>query len=454
MAYFAALFCIFFSFYGWKKYKYKLNPLFVFATLWAVIFILSKLRLYYLKDADEWVYFVILIGIFSFGSGYILASKFLKLKRVVLHTESFQVRANIIKEPRYMLIYILAAVVLCFYIRDLVNIFSSLSLVGMLAQIRSMAQDSQSILYEGRSTFEKAARILILQPFVMALQPIVAIEFWTKSRRRWLLLAMDISIVVLRMFTDGSRGMLMYLGMHFFLIFTVLDKGERSSIAEIYEKYIQNSKKAKFFMRLILLIFGIVFIVSTMSRSGERFWRNLYYYFSMQPSLMTTWIDEISHYGYGMASLNGFVYPIIYFIKNTFGIQSYPTYWYENIFMLISSTDQQWVTITNENTFANAYVSVFWFPYLDGNIIGEILIMFLYGMIAGFMYKNVMRNRSAKSVCLYSYFMQSIIMSYVRFQYASETYALGLVFLYFILYKNKRSIQENRFIVRQRGSVK
>lgn len=439
MAYVGILICTIGAIYGWKIHRKKLNPLFVFLTLWGIILTLSLLHLYWLNETGERTYFVIAVGILFFTLGYYFAYRKIRFKSIERAKNVMSNGVYRTYRPVYIWIYMLGFLTIVLYVKDLSKVLPHMLSGNILAQIRSMAQNSESALYEGRSTLETALRMLIIQPFVMALQPIVAVEFWTKSNCRWKLLFLDFIIVLLRMFTDGSRGMVLYLGMHLVITFAFLNTTSKDLLFSYYSKYINSSKRARRWMKLLLIFFIIVFVFSTMSRSGGRFWRNLYYDFSMEPYLMETWMNEIDHYGFGTASLNGIVYPFIYFIKNALRLNSYPVYWYENIFMLINDTDQIWQCITSGvNTYANAYVSIFWFPYLDGGILGVCIGLLLYGMTAGYFFKYAIRATSKKSICLYSYFMQGIFMSFVRMQFASTTYALGFVYLIILGYRKSR----------------
>lgn len=431
MAAFGITVSVLFLLYALFKYKIKFNPLVIFTLLWTVIFVLASIRLYGLKAGNDSTYFIMGIGILFWSLGYCLSYNKISFKSITKRNGNI---GNNYK-CRYNLIYLLSIITLILYLKDLLSIISSVNIQGLLAQVRSLAQDSDSILYEGRSNIETAIRLLITQPFLMALQPIVAVEFWFKTKERKRLLVIDLILVFLRMFTDGSRSMVMYLGFHFLIVFLILSKPRWKSFHGFYKDKIASSKKAKRIMCLLGIGFIIVFIISSVSRSGSRMWKYLYLYFSMEPYMMTYWKGQIQHFGFGTASLNGLVYPIIYFVKNLLGISEYPDYWYNNIFLLINDTDSKWQIITTTGNPANAYVSVFWFPYLDGGIVGEILVMFIYGFAAGYLFKKAIRNLDMKSICIYSLFFQGIIMSYVRFQFATSSYALAFLYLVIVFYK-------------------
>lgn len=412
--------------------KNKFNPLSIFSLLWLIILIFSCLGFYDLKDTGNRTYAIISLGVLLYGMGYLVVRKF----KIIFPVKSVNTRNIHEYKLRYNLIYILSIITILIYAKDFLKIFRYITEGQTLAYIRLLAQDSNSILYSDRGMFESALRIMIIQPFAMAFQVIVAVEFW-QNEKRWKLLGIDAILIILRVFTDGSRSLLLYLIIHFAISFIYIGKSKQTEIKEWY----QNKSVSK--NKLLVISIGIIgmymLIRATFSRSGSQSLKHLYYYFSMEPNMLETWIDIVDRqnkYGFGMASFNGILFPIIYIVKNLFSLKAYPVYWYENIFLLINDTDKIWQIIAQDGTKANAYVSIFWFPYLDGGIIGVILIMFLIGAISAYFYKNAIVKQSCKSICLYSIFVQGILMSFVRLQFADATYALAFVFLIMFAYKN------------------
>lgn len=410
--------------------KHKITPLLVFSVLWTIILFLSALRLYGLDMPSDKGYVVIALGMLGFGIGYLIFGKTI----VRLHNDDrvYQIRDKFILT--------LSIITIILYFVDFMKVVNYLASGQTLAYIRTLSQDSTSILYTNRSNLEIAIRTFIIQPFALSLQVIVAMEFWN-GKKKWIII--DGIIIVLRLLSEGSRSLLLYLGINLIIIF-VLDN-KVSYYINLYKSK-KARKRRKRTLKIAVFVGFLLIIATTMSRSGGRALRTTYYYFSMEPTMLCLWIENIKEYGYGLASVNGIVFPILFVIKNVLKISTYPSYWYNNIFLLINDTDKIWKVISSfDGTRANAYVSIFWFAYLDGGYIGTFIILFILGSIYNLVYNYVRRYKNKKSFCIYAYLLQGLLFSFVRLQFADVSYALGFIFLlFFAFYKDNRGVTNEK----------
>lgn len=433
--------CIFFILISLKLHKNdKFNILLVFNALWLAISILSRMQLYNLYPTSEKAYTIILIGTICFNMGYVISKFLLKntTSRLRLSTNGRVTSgASHDFEIRFLLIYLLCTIVFAFYIKDLIKIGPYLFNGETLQLIRSLAQDSNSVLYSGRSNLETACRTLMINPFMAALQVLVAFDFWYGKRDK-VLFFIDIILVALNTLTDGSRTNLLYLFLHMVIIFSF--GGRLNETIDNISKKSKREKKRRKRLFIKFISFGtIALIAATASRSGQNMIKHLYYYFSMEPYMLGTWSDRVDQSGlcsYGMASLYGYSFAIVYFVKNLFGLGSYPSFWLQ-VTDLVSATDQEWQIISYVNTPANAYVSLFWFPYFDGRYIGVGVVMFIYGMICCYAYISAKKYQDLRHVAIFSILFLGIIMSFVRIQFAQVAYALS--FLYVVLCSKRKS---------------
>lgn len=423
MEYLAIVICIFFITIGLLYEKKKINALTIFSGLWGIIIFLSSICLYDLNPTEDTTYMILTVGILAFGMGYIFF-------RLFFSRQVFRKKRNSnTYSVRYRLLYILCAIIILFYLKDLMMILSDVINGKSLAYIRLIAQDSNSILYTSRSSVENFIRMIVILPSVMALQPIVAIDLICGKKNK-ILLILNIIILMLRSITDGSRVMFIYFIIH--LILTFIFSGDS------YYKNIMKKNKNKVIV-LFVLIIGVFLVYKTsVSRSGENTLKNMYYYYSIEPYMFEQWkneVDEREVMAYGAASTNGFIFPTIYTVKNILGLDNYPQKWYNDIFLLINETDKNWQVITSGTTKANAYVSIFWFFYLDGKILGVIIGCILYSIIIAYNYSKLKVEMNNRNLCVYLLLLQGIIFSFVRMQFANETYAISLLMVLFLMYK-------------------
>lgn len=431
MAYIGLLLCIFMVAISIITERKKLNPLTLLFILWATIIGLSSLRLFRLRAASENTYLIIMIGLVAFTIGYYFVRIIIKDKSFILNKSKITNKNNIY-EPRYKLLYIIGGLCILFYFYDLSKVFVYMLNGSSLGDIRELAQDSNSVIYAGRSAIENSIRILVISPFVIALQPIVAADFWL-GRRDKKLIIMNILIIVLRVITDGSRVVIIYLLLHILVSSQFTDEKSIKQKVRLSKK---NVKKATM-IGFIIAIGGYALYKTTLSRSGDNFVRFAYLYFSMQPYMFEIWskiVDDIGIIGYGLASTNGFSFTFLYVIKNILRLGSFPEYWY-SVYKLIGATDSQWQLIAGNTITANAYVSIFWFLYLDGRILGVIIGMITYGMICARTFVKANKQRTARNICIYSIILQGICFSFVRLQFADLYYSIAIIFILVIAYK-------------------
>lgn len=420
--------------------KKIVNPLTIFYSLWALIFYLTSLKLYKINEASEKTYNMMFIGLVAFAVGYYAWRIVCKRKRVILKIGriSIGVAADDTFTLRYKVLYFLGIITIIFYLRDFSITAGYLISGDSLNFIRQLAQDSTSALND-QSGILSVVRTLIITPYVMALQPIEALDFWFGKRDKKLL-AINLIILLLRMITDGSRSNLIYFVLHFAIGYLFLYGKRRKG-----EKHVFRSIKEKKRSRKLIIVFGVLgvsFILwATISRSGPNMMKYAYYYFTMEPYMFESWaktVDDANLVGYGLASTNGFSFAVLYILKNLTRLGSYPEFWH-SINTMIGNTETDWLVISAFGSSANAYVSLFWYFYLDGRIIGIIIGMTLYGAISVSSFCTAIKNMSARTLCVYSFIIQGLLMSFVRFQFANIGYAIAFVMIMFLYKKDGRT---------------
>lgn len=425
--------CIIFIIISIRKKKVFLSPIFIIGTIWALILILESLHLYDINIVRTRIYEIIFWGIIAFVIGYSIVCIFKKRYKLSIYSpqKRSSIENDMVYVPRYKLLCFIGVICILFYLKGIPAIVSILINGGGLDSIREMVQNPESAI-NIRSNIENAIRILIIIPSSLAIEVIVAIDFWFGKRHKGLL-SLSIIIIILRVITEGGRtpivNFLLYMVIGFIFISF---KSKRYNI---------NKFKSKFKKRYIVLIIimGVLLLYyTTISRSGQDSLRTTYYYFAMEPYMFDIWAqfaEESNLIGYGVASLNGFIFPILYILKNFLGIP-FPEQW-ANIYDMILLTDSQWRVITTTGIRANAYVSMFWFFYVDGRIYGVILGMFTYGMIVANYFMNAIKQVTAKNVCIYALIVQGLLFSFIRFPFSNLYYALAFLFVQFIAYRKE-----------------
>ena len=107
------------------------------------------------------------------------------------------------------------------------------------------------------------------------------------------------------------------------------------------------------------------------------------------------------------------------------------------IFDIITSTITTWVDAGLYQH--NAYVSIFWYFYLDYRIVGVFIFSFIFGRICFNMFNNVKRTLNCKSIAAYCIVIHALLMSYGNLTFANVSTGIGYIMILFFVYKRKHN---------------
>lgn len=428
---FIVLVCLELAVFARKRTKQWTNPLTVFSLIWSMLFLLAGLELYDIYSATSDTYMLLFCGVIFFSIGFFITYGFRRKHSITI---SIKQRSSINSnwKIRYPFIYILGLICLIYFGVQFVKVATVLFSGNGLAAIRQMAQNASSVNSTSGSKIINALRILIILPGSLAIIPLTAVDMWF-GRKDKKLIFLCIGIILLRVLSEGGRILIVYFALHLFIGFIFAEKSAKQSEWLSRIRKIRKKKKTLRCMVLGLLIF---LVWSTFSRTGSNLMKTTYYYFSMQPYMFETWAKEADARnitGFGVASFNGFIFPVLYLLKNMLGIP-FPNH-FDSVYQLILDTDSQWQVITKNIVRANAYVSNFWVFYVDGKIFGVVLFSLLYGVIAGNIYSSAVKHTNIKTVCMYSFFLQCIVLSFSGFAFSSLYYCIAFVVLSVLAFK-------------------
>jgi oligosaccharide repeat unit polymerase len=403
-----------------------LNPMFVFMAVWAFMLFLSSLKLFTLFEVGDEYLGMMAVGFLAFFVGYSLYSYFKRNNST-----------NIKKyEQRTVVIYICCVAILLLLLIKFISVYSVVMQYG-LAFIRKGLQTGELTIYAEDSVIMSMIWQLLVLPGRLALSVIVSVNFLEKKNQKPLMV-LYIVIIFLSVLIDGGRIVIVYLMIHLFFALYYL-RAKRVNNVNNSEDLVRKrqtirikSRSSKRVLSVIGLcaIGGIAFYYATIARSGDSALIHLYFYGSISPIMFEIWskiVDGSGLVGYGLASLNGFLSPILYFMKLIMGYAELPFYW-GDIVNMIYNTDAIWQQ-TSLRSQSNAYVSLFWFFYLDGRIFGIIIGMFLYGFLSKKVFTRFMTEKTDISLCFLLLWIQGLLFSGVRLQFAVMPYALAFIFI-------------------------
>ena len=311
------------------KYRSITNTIFLFVLEWIVVMLLANQQWYGLYDVSVSVEQIVLVGVVSFLCGSFIS--------VLLRRYKFTIRMNgeCTYSVKYVLLYFLGVICILYFMPQFINAMRALLSGNSMNTIRLLVQDESSG-FSGSSKIKNLIGNFIVLPSATALEVLCVSDFWLGKRDKKLLI-ITMSVVFLRIVSDAGRTPLVNLAMY--LIFGYLTTHQKRGM--VNEK---NAKADKRLVKKYSLCGLVVVLLISFSRTSSTLSRQLYFYFAMSPVLFTRWkevVDSANLITYGLTSLNGYFFSIVYFIKNMFGLD-YPAL-LQLSYDMIAATDRVWL---------------------------------------------------------------------------------------------------------------
>ncbi|HGL2398955.1 TPA: O-antigen polymerase [Streptococcus pneumoniae] len=403
-----------------KTYRTFLNPIILFVILWFIITTLSSLKLFQLFEISTHTQQIILLGtsLFVIGGGIAIWFRdkfYFKVGGNSYFTTDFEINYN--------LFFLLGIICLFYYLPDFFSSLVSLIRGGNLNLVRQSAQDAVDT-----SRLKNFIGTFIVSPSAMVLEILGVLDFWSNKKGRKLFY-LSLAVIFVRVIADAGRTPL--FNVVIYLLLTVL--ANRFS-----EKTEKKRKVSKIKIVNYGMLGSIILWLSTLSRTTTSVYRILYFYFAMSPILLEKWssvLDSEKLVTKGLVSLNGFFFSISYVLKNLFRID-YSQRVLE-AYTMIANTDAIWYNIAPGLTKANAYVSLFWFFYADGRLLGVLIGSLLYGTFCGYIFCRYIQQQNKKNLAMLLFIYQGVFFSFIRFPFSKSNYAIAFVLLLFFAFKKK-----------------
>lgn len=419
------------------KEKCFANPVFCFNMVWTAVFYYSFVNVYVVTPLTT-TYILIFSGVLLFDIGFFLAKT--KIKHIRL--------GNSLLSPfkgqfvlRYRIFYISLCLCILYYFSSFIFLLKN---VGSFNLASAMRYINASESLSEKSRLLNFLNTLFINPFSFIAPIIAAVDYWLGKKDKIVLFG-TLVMLLLRLLSSGNRLSFLVVFIYFILIAELLN----NEIFAYTENFKKMKKKRKRIVIVALAVAVIVFFITTISR-GYEIKHNLTINLAIPMRLFEIWsnsLDEASQYAYGLSSLQGFIYPLFYILKNSIGLPI------PNLVMVVYDTIQSTVTQSvNAGTYLhNAYVSAFWFFYYDFRVLGVLLGSFVFGYISNRIYIRAKKYRNCKIVAMYCVFINSILMSYGNLSFSNISTGVGIILILFVLYKKRTGITDNRIIIEQRN---
>lgn len=413
--------CIIMIVFSWKKEEQFFNPISIFVLYWLVLFLLSNAAFYDINILSDEAKKIVFTGLLGFSIGYVILILLSHGNRYIFFkVKNDQYLGSYSK--RLKLIYALAIITIILLLPKSVNGILSLKSGLTFENIRN--GETLSVVNSSNSNILGLLFQYVARPFALAILPICADSFW-KDENNKLLTVLTIIITLLQLFAEGGRSCIIYFVIHLGVIYLLYRKKRDHSGIGLSEGY-------KAFMFILIAVAATVLILQvSLSRGSEDLLKSAYIYFCAPLQNMDAhlnYFNSSSIVGGGFASLYGFVcYLEIILARLSIKIPFFSSI--QNSLLAIETPINIGHTIN-----MNAFVTCFYYWYLDGRWWGLIVSGAIYAFVLGNVFRKIMYNFNSRDICLFSMLMQGIIFSMVRMQFSTVIYA-GSFFLIMACFK-------------------
>lgn len=404
-----------------------INPITIFAGLWTVIIGLYSLRAFGIYQATNKALYIIGLGLFSFILGAVFP--LIMKRRSTSLSAPIGIKTNTLR-PNYYFLAFLNLVCLAYFMSAISQTISLLRSGHDYEYIHSFYLWSEESEIGGSI----AARFLLnwlVWPTTLAVNPILAVVLqFEKSRVKGKKLFVITSIANLAayVFVTGARISLAYFAVYYVIVFISLGK-----------KITMNPRKM-----FVGLLGGVVILAAlnyiNVSRGHTSIDKTMYLYVSgCVPHLSEKLKDADYGSTMGVLSVYGFIKPFLGVV-----IRVFPSERLINLRTTIEAikhSTQERIFIADGQRF-NAFLTPFFYTYLDGGYVMTFVYGFLYGLICSRLFVRLSKNRSMWGLCVYLLILQGLIFSMIRLPFVEMRYvfSLAIVIVAFALGNRKTVI--------------
>lgn len=424
MSYILVIICVLAAIFFYIRYKNFYNPPFLMAVFWAIITFFSTFGLYDQDIAGDRTYLVCLIGMIGFFVGSLVNKKITFRKKKIKSTTNDLRQVAIVANNKVITVILVILIVILLQ-RD-IRVMSLLASGVKMNQIRV---DFNNIVLN--SAFERAFNTYIIMPMIYLLPAVVIPEFIAFRKR---IINLILTIIVLIEFTicDGGRVPFFYCAI-FVLCSLYIFHIDFKNVITVFRS---KSKKTKRLISVAAVVVVAIALYMIVYLSGSRdisysVGNSIYTYFTgCFPFLEyhLNIIDQNNVCTFGSAFFHG-ILTIVFYLLNTLKLCAYPNFYN---YVHEWGNVQEFINIGSANF--NAYVTPFYYFYMDFSYLGVLLGGAIYGVIAIQIYHR-MKSQSTynfKYIAAYMLVVQSIATSMIRWQFYNANFVMAFVLLLII----------------------
>lgn len=426
MGYLVSGILVFLAWILYKKNGTIAAPEVLFCVEWSFISFLASLRLFGLYEVSWMTWMIVLAGSLSFLFGISFG------KRIIVKYSINEERENadvFLMGKKCFWIFLIIMTIYVLY--DFSQTYQYLAAGYSLGQIREASVGMSEIAGYNRRTGALAEYIEIIVGVMELLVVASGITYFISDvKKNYKMILGVLFFETLYALTNGGR-----YGLAYIIIETLVGYFIYKSIKG--QMQISLPKAVKRWMKRILVFIISMILIITLMRGAEtsELIQKYYRYICGNMVFLDLHINKLNEMGYwsfSYAGLYGF-WSIILPVLNSLGI-NYPETYLETISKVM---DTQTFQKIGDNLVTNAFITPFYHIYADFRWVGLVIGMFIFGSIAGNIYKKARYYADGEHIAYYLILAQMIFKTLQTYPLASKNYVVVLI-LIFIVEKKRR----------------
>lgn len=426
MGYLVSGILVFLAWILYKKNETIAAPEVLFCVEWSFISFLASLRLFGLYEVSWMTWMIALAGSLSFLFGASFGKRI--IVKYSINEEMENVDVFLMSKKCFWFFLIIMTI---YVLYDFSQTYQYLAAGYSLGQIREASVGMSEIVGYNRRTGALAEYIEIIIGVMELLVVASGITYFISDvKKNYKMILGVLFFETLYALTNGGR-----YGLAYIIIETLVGYFIYKSIKG--QMQISLPKAVKRWMKRILVFIISMILIITLMRGAEtsELIQKYYRYICGNMVFLDLHINKLNEMGYwsfSYAGLYGF-WSIILPVLNSLGI-TYPENYLETITKVM---DTQTFQKIGDNLVTNAFITPFYHIYADFRWVGLVIGMFIFGSIAGNIYKKARYYADGEHIAYYLILAQMIFKTLQTYPLASKNYVVVLI-LIFIVEKKRR----------------
>ena len=398
----------------------------------AFIFVLcSLLEENSLYKVDVFVYVLVLVSLLSFAIGCEVKIKSKKQENYVLNTKVY-----------YFAYIVFLSIVSIPTINSLIILIQGKGL-NYIYQLYLGAMQSGEINELGINGVIALLYTYIGLPLVYVLCVASLSMFYISRRKRFLLLAYP-PVLINFLFTSGKNVILFALAATIVLFLFFYKDKKSTNVSNKKKKFANKAIKnvSVFAVSGVLLLVIIMMARKGMDSLSEAL-DYVFLYFAKPFVLFSERINRFENANtFGLLSTYGFTRPLLQALEKI-GIEEAPIF--ENVESVFASIED--AVYVGENAYTNAMPTAVYYFYIDGGVLGVVLLSFLVGVFAKKFFCDAHYSPNARTLSYLLLFFAVVLFYYFfLFNVVNFRRALPFIYLLFFFRKSQSSLFSRKVI--------